>query len=32
MKNIYRMDAETRGLYCKAPSIESQGAPHYNLS
>ena len=32
MKNIYTMDAETRGLYCKAQSIESQDSPQNILS
>ena len=32
VKNIYTMDAETRGLYRKAHSIESQDAPQNNLS
>ena len=32
MKNIYTMDAETRGLYRKAHSIESQDAQQNNLS
>ena len=32
MKNIYTMDAETRGLYRKAHSIKSQDAQQNNLS
>ena len=32
MKNIYTMDAVSRGLYCKTQSIESQDAPQNNLS
>ena len=32
MKNIYTMDAETRGLYCNTQSVENQDAPQNNLS